>query len=96
MVTGIFKSLFGHKSSEILDRINIPSFDPILSPNVSFLNESRAVEQCDNSSACIFDTAATGEIEMGMISLKLERELGIYNTLAKGIYVYVYKCILSS
>ena len=75
MVDDPSESLFTFFNNSF-ENFHDPSFIPIFTSNFSNPKLGmEADELCNGDTACLFDIAATGSLEIGMLTLKTSREL---------------------
>ena len=76
-------SMFYYKDTESWNHFYDYDFTPVFSP--TFVDpefERQAKEMCGDVSACLFDAAATGRLDIGMSALLAEEDQKIVQELA--------------
>ena len=69
-------SLFFYNSEENWDTFYDPFFVPSYQPTFSSTElETQAREVCGNDKFCLFDIAATGNVDIGVTTLKSSKEI---------------------
>ena len=69
-------SLFNYQPGETWENFYDPFFEPTYQP--TFANpelEAMAYELCGNDTFCLFDVAATGDMDIGLSTLEGGREI---------------------
>ena len=80
LVETIHESLFGHINPVEFESVNFPNFVPFF--NISLLEDTAMTyPECENSTACLYDTMVTSNLDIGLSALALEKELLIFDTL---------------
>lgn len=76
-------SLFYYKDTMSWSDFHDPDFVPTFAPNFTDPElETQATDLCDGSTACLFDVAATGRLEIGSSALSAREEQNIIANLS--------------